>query len=437
MMNEKGKICRKPGESDDRGHGSIRVNGERLRQHLEELSVIGRPQGGSFADGVNRIAFSDADIAGRDYVIKLMKAIGLDPRIDPAGNIFARREGSDPGLPPLLFGSHVDSVPSGGHFDGALGSLAAIEVVETLHERRITTRHPLEVVVWANEEGVAYGKPLYGSRVAAGKIDEEDLDEEWNGVKKRDAIRRIGGDPDRIREARRQPGSFAAYLEIHVEQGRTLDDEGIPIGIVEGIVGIDRYEAVIRGVTNHAGTTRMADRHDALIAASHLILAINEIVTSESGNQVGTVGQLSVSPNAINLVPGLVRHSIELRDLSSEKMTQLGQRIQERAASIEEKTRTKIEIQPTSHAEGARAAPQVQVAAETASERLGLKSRRLPSAAGHDAQLMANLGPMGMIFVPSIGGISHSPKELTQWEDCTGGADVLLQTVLELDEALD
>jgi N-carbamoyl-L-amino-acid hydrolase len=406
------------------------VHAARLRQHIEALSVFGRPEGGTFADGVSRVAFSDADVAGRAYVMKVMQAAGLEPLVDAAGNIFGRRPGTDSSLPPVLFGSHIDSVPSGGNFDGDLGSLAAIEAIQTLHERNLRTRHPLEVVVWAAEEGVAYTRGLFGSSAAAGRLMEGELDQVWNGLKKADAVRKIGGNPGRIAQARREPGSFRCYLELHIEQGANLEASGIPVGVVQGIVSIARYEAVIRGFANHAGTTPMPERQDALLAASHLTLAVNEIVTQEPGGQVGTVGQLTVSPNAPNVIPGLARLSIELRDLSSAKVLRMAEAIQARAREIAARTRTAIEIRRMVHNEGAPAAQEVQAAIEEAAAGLGLRSRRLPSGAGHDAQMMATLGPMGMIFVPSIGGISHSPKELTTWQDCAHGANVLLHAVL-------
>ena len=411
---------------------SLRVNAARLRRKLEGLSVFGRPPGGSFADGVSRVGYSDADVAGRRYAVELIEAAGLEPRIDPAGNILARREGRERDLSPVVFGSHIDSVPGGGNFDGDLGSMAAIEVVDTLEEHRVLTRRPLEIVIWANEEGVAFGNGLCGSRAAAARLLPGELDQVWNGVRKADAVRKIGGDPDRIHEARRAPGSFHAYLELHIEQGGVLDKEGIPIGVVEGIVAIDRYEAVVRGFANHAGTTPMPDRKDALVAASKLAIAVREIVMAEPGRQVGTVGQLQVSPNAPNVIPGLVRHTIELRDLDSAKIARLFRVIEARARQIGEETGTSIEITPTSHHEEARATPALQGTIEAAAGRLGLKTLRLPSGAGHDAQMMALLGPMGMIFVPSVGGISHSPAELTRWEDCASGANVLLETVLAL-----
>ncbi len=406
------------------------VNGARLRDHLERLSVFGRPAGGTFADGVSRVAYSEADLAGRGYVMGLMEAAGLKPRVDAGGNIWARRAGADDSLTPVLFGSHIDSVPNGGNFDGDLGSLAAIEVVQTLNENRIATRRPLEVVIWSNEEGVAFNNGLAGSRAAAGHLDAGELDAVWNGVKMRDAIRKIGGDPERIAEGRRAAGSFHCYLELHIEQGGTLEREGVPVGVVEGIVAIDRYEAEIRGFANHAGTTPMPERRDALVAASYLTIAVNDIVRAEPGRQVGTVGQIAVTPNAPNVVPGRVVQTIELRDLSGEKIEALAGRIGARAREIAQKTGTEIELKRVAHHAPSLATPAVQESIEAACARLGLKTRRLPSGAGHDAQSMATLGPMGMIFVPSVDGISHSPKELSRWEDCANGGSVLMRTVL-------
>jgi N-carbamoyl-L-amino-acid hydrolase len=414
---------------------TARVDAARLRERMEALSTFGRPPGGSFADGVSRVAYSDADVAGRAYVTGLMKAAGLEPRIDPAGNIVGSRRGTDPSLKPILFGSHIDSVPNGGNFDGDLGSLSALGVMEALDRAGARTRHPLEMVVWAHEEGVAFGRGLACSRIVAGDIKPADLDETWNGMRRTDAIRKIGGDPDRILDARRSTGSIHAYLELHIEQGGNLEKARVPVGIVEGIVAIDKYDVTVTGFANHAGTTPMADRQDAMLAAAHLTVAVREIATSESGRQVGTVGHLEISPNAPNVIPGMARLTIEFRDLSSDKLRRLGDAMRTRAREIATATRTTIDIKVLSLAQPATAAAPVQAAIQRAASGLSLETMRMPSGAGHDAQMMAQLGPMGMIFVPSIGGISHSPKELTSWEDCANGANVLLDAILELDES--
>jgi N-carbamoyl-L-amino-acid hydrolase len=412
-----------------------RVDARKLRERIEALSMFGRPAGGTFADGVSRVAYSDADVQGRQYVMAQMKAAGLQPRIDAAGNIFARRPGTEPALPPILFGSHIDSVPSGGNFDGDLGSLSALGVIEALDAARVTTRHPLEIVVWAHEEGFAFGRGLACSRITAGDFKPADLDDVWNGMRRSDAIRRIGGDPDRIAEAQRAKGSHHCYLELHIEQGGTLERAGVPIGVVEGIVAIDRYEAVVTGFANHAGTTPMADRHDALLAAAHLTLAVRDAATRMPGRQVGTVGQIEVTPNSPNVIPGLARLSIELRDLSTQTLATMMEDIRAKAREIGAVTRTTIEFKRTMHAAPATATAVVQEAIERAARSLGLPASRLPSGAGHDAQMMALLGPIGMIFVPSAAGISHSPREWTDWDDCARGADVLMRSVLEMDAA--
>ena len=414
------------------GAPSPRISPSIIRERLEALSVFGRPSGGTFESGVSRVGYSDADIAGRSFVMNLMRGAGAGVRVDAAGNIFATRRGTQPSLPPLLFGSHIDSVPNGGNFDGDLGSLASVEILRTLNELGIETRRPLTAVVWACEEASFAGLSLNGSRAAAGQMRSGEMDRVSRGLSKAESIRRIGGDPGRLEEALIRPGAFHAYVEMHIEQGGTLARERVPVGVVDGIVSIDDYDVVVRGAANHAGTTPMRDRQDALIAAASLILAVREIVTSESGAQVGTVGHLEVTPNATNVIPGEVRMHIELRDLSSAKIERLGEKIRARAASIASETRTEIQITRAGRHESALAAPEVQRVIEAAAGRLRLGSRHLPSGAGHDAQMMAKLMPMGMIFVPSVAGISHSPKELTSWEDCANGANVLLETVLEL-----
>jgi N-carbamoyl-L-amino-acid hydrolase len=411
----------------------LRVDALALRARIEALSVFGRPAGGTFADGVSRTAYSDADVAGRAYVMAQMRAAGLQPRIDPAGNIFARREGTVATMPPILFGSHIDSVPNGGNFDGDLGSLSALGAIEALTTAGVRTRHPLEMVVWAHEESYAFGRGLACSRIVAGDVKASDMDEVWNGLRRGDAIRKIGGDPDRILAARRDTGSHHCYLELHIEQGGTLERAGIPVGVVAGIVAIDRYEAIITGFANHSGTTPMADRHDALLAASHLTIAVRDAATRRPGRQVATVGRLEVTPNSANVIPGLVQLSVELRDLDPRTLAQMMDDIRARASDIASTTGTTIEFRELARAAPAAAAPEVQTAIERAAASLNLGTSRLPSGAGHDAQMMARLGPMGMVFVPSVGGVSHSPKELTHWEDCARGADVLLRTVLEMD----
>jgi len=242
---------------------------------------------------------------------------------------------------------------------------------------------------------------------------------------------KIGGDPARIEWAQMNKGAFHCDLDLHIEHSGTLEDAGVPIGVVDGIVAIAWYEVEIRGFGNHSGTTPMPNRCNALIATSHPTLAVDEIVRREPGRQVGTVGQLNVVPNVPNVVPGVVRLTIELRDLDGAKIVLLAGHIRDRARQIAAHTNTGIEMSSGARPEAALATPEVQKAIETAAATLGLAPRHLPSGTGHDAAMMARLGPIGMIFVPSVGGISHSPRELTRWDDCARGADVLLHTVLD------
>ena len=419
------------GAATGRSPADLRVNPERLRATLEGLSLYGRKLGGAFADGVSRFAYSDADIAGRAFVMKLIRQAGCEPSIDAAGNILATRPGQgDRGgrLKPIMIGSHLDSVPGGGNFDGALGSMAAIEILQTLEDTRTTLRHPLQIALWSNEEG-----GTIGSGLATGATPPDALSQTANGIRRGDGLRRIGGDPANLASARIPAGSLAAYVELHIEQSGRLEAAGAPIGVVDGIVAIDEYDVEIRGFANHAGTTPMPDRRNALLAAARLIEAVQEEVTRLPGRQVGTVGHLEVSPNARNVVPGRVNLSIELRDLDVARIRDVAERIQARARLIAQETRTEIEVKPVEQDAAALASPAIQREIEAAAAGLGLATMHLPSGAGHDAANLASIAPMGMIFVPSVLGISHSPKELTPWADCANGANVLLQTVLRLD----
>jgi N-carbamoyl-L-amino-acid hydrolase len=412
------------------GAAPLRVDGERLRATLEALSVHGRPAGGSFADGVSRTAYSDADIAGRAYVMGLMREAGLNPVIDTAGNILGKRPGTAPGLKPIIIGSHIDSVRAGGNFDGDLGSMGALEVIRTLNDQRLKTRHTLEMAIWSNEEGGTVGSTAF-----AGRLPADALEHRYYGITLAEGLERIGGDPERLVEAARPPGSVHCYLELHIEQGGILDKARVPIGVVDGIVAIDQWDVTITGFANHAGTTPMPGRRNALLAAAKLIEAVDTIVKREPGRQVGTVGQLAVYPNAPNVIPGKVEMTVEIRDLSGAKVKALGEAVQDEAQRIATATGTAIGFRPREQIREALASPEVQAKIEAAARLLGLAYMHLPSGAGHDAQLLATLGPMGMIFVPSVAGISHSPRELSSWSDCANGANVLLHTVLAVDRS--
>lgn len=410
----------------------LHVDPQRLQQTLEKLSEFGRnPEG-----GVTRLGFSEADIAARAYVMALMREAGLEVRVDPAGNIFGRRAGTE-NLPVVLFGSHIDSVPHGGNFDGDVGSMGAIEVVRALNDHKVRTRHPLEVVFWANEEGHHFGKGVFGSAAAAGLLGPEVLERrDDQGLSLGDWLRRYGQDPARFAEARIRPGAVAGYLELHIEQGAVMEEAGVPIGVVQGIVGIYWWTCTATGFANHAGTTPMNRRQDALAAAARAALAAREEVRAEPGRQVGTVGYVKVEPGARNIIPGRVEFPVELRDLDAAKVERVWARIEKRFAEIAREENVKIECAPLSADKPARTDPAFQQVIREAAQAAGLATMDLPSGAGHDAQNVARFAPMGMIFVPSRGGISHSPREFTPWEQVGNGAEVLYRAVLLLDARL-
>src|SRR5690349_2829044 len=403
----------------------LRVNGQRLMEHIMALAEFGKnPQG-----GVSRVAYSDADKQGRRYVLDLLKAAHLNVTIDAAGNLIGERKGSDNNLKALLIGSHIDSVPEGGNYDGVVGSLGAIEVAQTLAENNVTLRHPLEVVIFQNEEG-----GLIGSRAIDGELTEQELDlVSRSGKTIREGIKFIGGDPTRLNEVRRSKGDIAAYLELHIEQGGTLEAEKINIGVVEGIVGINWWDVSVEGFANHAGTTAMNNRQDALLAAARFIEAVNRVVTSVPGRQVGTVGRINALPGAPNVIPGKVVLSLELRDLDAAKINLLYHKIRAEAEAIANSSRTKFDFKEINVNIPAPTDPRIRAVIADAARELGLSTKSMPSGAGHDAQDMARLGPVGMIFVPSVGGISHSPKEFSRPNDIENGANVLFHSLLKLD----
>jgi N-carbamoyl-L-amino-acid hydrolase len=403
----------------------LRVNGQRVNAHLAELAQFGKtPEGGT-----HRLAYSEADLKGREYAMKLMREAKLEVGIDAAGNLVGRRAGHDPSLKPLIIGSHIDSVPEGGSYDGQVGSMGAIEVAQTLAENNVALRHPLEVIIFQNEEG-----GTIGSHAIAKGLTEKELNLVTNSKKTiREGIRFIGGDPDKLASIVRKPGDIAAYVELHIEQGGVLHSEKINIGVVEGIVGINWWDVTIEGFANHAGTTPMNQRRDALLAAAKYVEAVNRVVTSVPGRQVGTVGKMQAFPGAYNVIPGKVATSLGLRDLDAAKTQMLFEKIQVEVRQIEQATGTKFEFKQTNSTPPAPTDVRIRRVIDEAAKGLGLTTKFMPSGAGHDAQEMANLGPVGMIFVPSVDGISHSPREFSRPEDITNGANVLLHTLLKLD----
>lgn len=412
--------------------GTLGIDAARLRDSLVRLSRFGaHPDGGAA-----RLAFSEADLAARKWLRAEMEAAGLSVRTDAAGNLFGRREGQED-LPVLLFGSHADTVPRGGHYDGTLGVLGALEVLRSLGEQGIRTRHPLEMVVWCDEEGAHFGNGLFGSRAATCGTPENELHRtDSEGKSLADWMVRYGLDPRRTDRAVLDPRAVRAVVELHVEQGGRLERQGARIGVVDGIVGIHRFEARVTGVQNHAGTTPMDERRDALLTAARLIVAAHEEIRRRPGEQVGNVGQLDVSPDAANVVPGAVRFPIELRDLEGSVVDGIIERIRRRGRALSDETGCPVTIRRTLEEPAAAMDPGLGALIEREAREAGHEPVTMPSRAGHDAQNTARHGiPTAMVFVPSRGGISHAPEEWTSWEDCAAGADVLRRTILAIDRA--
>lgn len=406
-----------------------KVNQDRLEKRIFELAKFGLQENGE----TERVAFSDADVSAQKWVVQTLIDLGLEVHIDFAGNIIGTRKGKNASLKPISFGSHIDRVPNGGNYDGCVGSMASLEVLEVLNENKIKTKHPLEIIIFSNEEG-----GVMGSRAIAGHLGKSALEVvNSTGYSMGEGIMRLGGDTTRIAEVARKKNEIAAFIELHIEQGGTLEKENIQIGIVEGIVGLKWWEVEFKGFSNHAGTTPMNARQDALLAAAKFIVAVNKVTNSFEGAQVGTVGKIKAEPGAPNVIPGNVVTSLEIRDLSSEVIEKVYQAIKTRGEEIAMASGVKIEFRPLdTTADPAIMTSTIQDEIEASAEKLGLSFKKMPSGAGHDAQDMALIAPSGMIFVPSKGGISHSPKEFTSAEDIANGANVLLHTILTLDKKL-
>jgi len=405
----------------------MRVNGPRLNEWLTNFDRIGRTP-----TGINRVAYSEADLAGRAFTQQLLRDAGLTPRIDTAGNIYARLDGTDRTLAPILIGSHIDSVTDGGNFDGPVGSFGAIEVARTLREKGTRLRHPLDVVIWQNEEG-----GTTGSKTAVGEMNDVELAKvARSGKTIRDGIGIIGGDVSRLSESVKKKCDIACYIELHSEQGGLREKAGKQIGVVQGIVGLRWFEVTIVGFANHAGATPMDQRQDAMLAAAKFTVAVNDAVRAEPGRQVATVGRMVVSPNTTNVIPGQVVMTVDLRDLDQAKIEHFTEIFERLAREIGAATKTAFTFKRLTDSKPAVSDPQVMNWVESSATALGLSSQRMPSGAGHDAQEIAHIAPMAMIFIPSVGGISHSPKEFSRAADIANGADVLLNAVLAADASL-
>ena len=404
----------------------MRINLPRLKRDLEELRTIGRTPDG----GVSRSSFGDADMEARRWLLARIAADGLEARVDPAGNIFARWQ---PGVPAVMVGSHVDTVPNGGRFDGALGVLAGLECLRRIKEEGVRLHHPLELVAFTDEEGAFGG--FFGSYAFTGVLRTADIPNirDSKGLRIVDAMARYGMDAMQAPSARRDPKEIRAYVELHIEQGPVLETKRIPIGVVDAIVGIRRFGVTFHGRADHAGTTPMLDRKDALLGATDLIQKGRELVLAEgTPSSRLTVGMIQVKPGAANIVPAEASLTYELREVSGEVLQKLADRSRALADSVASSWGLGVSIETILDIEPVPFADEVKAAIAAAADELGLSHLHLPAMAGHDAQVVGRVAPAGMIFVPSKDGRSHSPLEFTSDEDVERGANVLLLTLLKL-----
>ena len=402
----------------------MRINAPRLHASLAALAEIGATPGG----GVTRLALSDEDRAGRDRLRSWLEEADLAVRVDDFGTMTGRRPGREEG-PAVLLASHLDSVRQGGRYDGPLGVLAGLEVVRTLNDGGVETRRPIEVVNWTNEEGVRFEPAMTASGAVAGRFergyvyDRTDRD----GRRFEDELRRIGY----LGEEANRPGPAAAYLELHIEQGPVLEDAGVAVGVVEGIVGITWSEVTVSGHADHAGPSPMPLRHDALAAAARLISGV-ELFARENAGAVGTVGRIETEPNTINTIPGKAVFSVDFRHRDARTLNKLVARLEAMAAIEAERRGVGIAVGRFWTSEPTGFAPEVVSAIQAAADELGIPTRRLWSGAGHDAKYAQEICPAGMIFVRSANGLSHAEAEFSSPEDIEAGANVLLQAALRL-----
>ena len=402
------------------------INNERFRRSMEEMARIGATEGG----GVNRLTLTDADREARDLFAAWAGEAGLDMRIDEMGNMFARRAGADENAPPAMAGSHLDSVPNGGRFDGSLGVLAALEAVRTLNDKNISTRRPVEIVNWTNEEGPRFPPSMLGSGVFAGAIPLDAAYEtrDAGGARFLDELERIGYRGD----SPCAPRPIGSYLELHIEQGPALVSEGVQVGVVEGIYGLTWLRVTMKGERDHAGPTPMHMRRDALVGAARTIAAIREIPGKLHPEFVATVGEFSLSPNAINVIPDDVKFSVDFRHSDPELLAEARKLIEEAAYREAEKENLEVEIQDVGGSTPIAFDAGVAQAVRNACEESGCSHRSMWSAAGHDARYAADLGPTAMIFVPCVAGKSHSEEEDMDWEDAYRGCDVLTRALTKM-----
>ncbi len=403
----------------------IAIDGGRLWDSLMEMARIGATPAG----GCRRLALSEEDREARDLLVRWCRECRLEVRVDPIGNIYARRAGSEPGRAAVGTGSHLDTQPHGGRFDGVYGVLAGLEVLRTLEQHRVSHRAPIELVVWTNEEGARFAPSMIASGVYAGVFD---LDfalsrRDRDGVALGDALAAIGYAGDEPFDRHR----FAAFFEAHIEQGPVLEREGQTIGIVTGVQGMDWYDVELRGCDAHAGSTPMEMRRDALLGAAALVGEVAAIAAAHAPLGVATCGQLEVSPNSRNTVPGHCYLTVDLRHPEAATLARMAEALADACARVAATHRLEQRLTGVQRTAPVRFDEGCVASVRRAAERLGLAAREICSGAGHDACHVSEVAPTAMIFVPCAGGVSHNERESATPEDLAAGCAVLLEAVLE------
>ncbi|MGY4688784.1 allantoate amidohydrolase [Salibacterium sp. K-3] len=405
---------------------ALSIQKERLRAKFEESSQIGRTQ----HDGLHRLALSPEDKEVRDLLLHWFEEAGLTAAIDDFGNMFGTRKGTRNDLPPIVIGSHLDSQASGGRFDGVLGVLIGLEIIETFNDHNIETTHPVTIVNFTNEEGARFAPPMLGSGGLTGNLTKEFIYniQDDRGITFREALESI----DYLGEEAAALKEITAFLELHIEQGPVLAEKNIPVGIVEGIQGMTWLKVNVTGQSNHAGPTPMDHRKDALVSASGMITAVHDI-TEEIPGLKTTVGKLNVEPNSANVIPGTVEFSIDIRHENDHTRHHAIQRLKEKLSTIALHYDTEVTMHHLWNSDAIYFSGSIQHALESSASEASIPSMKLFSGPGHDAKYMRTIGEAGMIFIPSQNGISHNEAELTHEEHILEGAHVLLHSVLKLD----
>ncbi|MET3682754.1 allantoate deiminase [Alkalibacillus flavidus] len=409
------------------------VNSRRVAERLTALAEIGMTEEG----GCRRISFSQEEKQAKELVKQWMEEDGLDTHIDGAGNVFGRVEGETDGSA-VVSGSHLDSVMHGGHFDGPLGVISALEVASAWKDAGVKPAVPYKVVVFTDEEGARFNGGLLGSQSIVGELD---MDEEvkrvdFNGRAFTDVLADVGLTPEGFREAKRDVNDIKAFVEVHIEQGKQLEKRDLPVGVVTGIAGPTWLSVTFSGVAGHAGNTPMDDRYDALVAASEFILNVKDFPQQVSNSSVATVGKLSVDPNGVNVIPGEVTLSVDIRDIKLEWKEELSKRIKDYATEVSEAHGVTVSVEETMNVAPVEVPEQMQAqAGEAMQETLGVEPYYLPSGAGHDAMILGRYVPVGMLFTQSLDGVSHNPGEWSSLDDCVQTIHVLKRFVEKVIES--